>query len=207
MVLRDAEVDDGVADHREERLGADSAGPDEGEAELLLVDGGGREQRGLDPAQEPFGRGGRSFVELLDRFERMRHPRRETIAQRDHAVDYIPTPQRERARNLRIRQPDPAGVQPERLREQHQRFAVVPDCLLGLATFRPRHDEVIPHAGELPILPHPARERPRLLEHELDVKAGGAIDLRDRILQHADLFRLDRAVDIPAHGMALLYGF
>ena len=100
MVLHDAQIDVGISDYGEQRLGFDSAVLMQDELELLLVDGRRCQQGCLHSSHKPSGYISLRFEESFYRPERMLHALGGSIAQSYHAMDDVIPAKGKRSRDF-----------------------------------------------------------------------------------------------------------
>lgn len=212
MALGDAEVDVRVANEGETVAGlhhglAISCGGQELEAEALLIDGCGRKQSGLNAKAKPCGRRGIGVAHLLHALDFMLHALRLPVSDGDAACHLLARRKRERFSHLIICKSHPAGVEPERLRQQHNLLTIISDAFAKRGRLRPSHNQIIAHAGELAVLGETALESLRLVLHQLDVQLPHPVALINLRLQQLHYIASQRLRLISPHRMAGLYCF
>src|SRR5574344_1931877 len=170
MELRYAEVNlvEGAETAGSEEKSADGADrtlPREFEPEILLIHRRRRLQCRGDAVPEPFRERPVSLHDLFERFGFMRNALRFAIPESNDQNGIFPGGEFQGNAPLAVREPDPARIQAQRIRENHKPFAVIAQALIEVPRRFSSEDEVVFHIPERAVMRKPGAERLRLVQH------------------------------------------
>ena len=176
------------------------------EAELLLVDGGRGKDGGLYAFAEPV----REVCALSNGFEGfapMLHALCGTYPEGNNAAQHLAFVNPQGIRRLFVRQSNPARVELQRLRKQHNALAVVTKPLVKAFAARPDEGDVVADVSEFAVVGLLGLETMWLVGDKLKVQSTLLVAAGDVGIQCLNLYGGERSISIFAHGVTGEDGF
>ena len=196
-----AKIDLRVAHKGEEGGGFDAAIGVEREVKLLLIDGGGCQLHGLHGLDKPLGRVGRGIAQLGYAFGFALRTRVDAVAKADNAANFVSVGSAKHITIARVRESNPAAVQPQSLQGQHQLLALNAAKACGLVALGGRYYDVVMRVFKLSI-GKDVFKRARLIGDHAEREAILVVDALNFGIYALHHLRTYRPGEILAHGMA-----